>query len=58
MTAQDLDVVRGIKEKLGFVVGSWEEAKSAEGVEENYELPDGRKIVVGKERCMVPEIMF
>ena len=34
------------------------EAEDSHACEKNYELPDGRKILIGKERFKATEIMF
>ncbi len=45
-----------------YVVNSFDEAlkeaDDAHACEKNYELPDGRKILVGNERFKCPEILF
>lgn len=47
---------------MTVVVNNYDEAeKDAEqshACEKNYELPDGRKILIGKERFQCPEILF
>jgi len=45
-TAQDLDTVRDIKEKTAFV-----DCNQMQEPEVTYEMPDGRKIVIERERC-------
>lgn len=61
-TPAELEVVRDIKETICYVVGDFDaaekEAKESHACEKNYELPDGRKILIGKERFECPEIMF
>ena len=61
-TPADLEIVRDIKETQTYVVGDYNEAlKEAEEshqCEKNYELPDGRKILIGNERFKCPEILF
>ena len=34
------------------------DAKESHHVEKNYELPDGRKILIGEERFKATEILF
>lgn len=45
-----------------YVVGNYEVAKSnseeTHSCEKNYELPDGRKILIGSERFRATEILF
>jgi actin-related protein len=54
--------VRDIKETHCYVVGDFnaaiKEASESNSCEKNYELPDGRKILIGKERFECPEILF
>jgi actin beta/gamma 1 len=54
--------VRDIKEKLTYVVNNFEEAvkesEESHACEKSYELPDGRKIVIGSERFRASEIYF
>lgn len=61
-TAAELEIVRDIKEKMCYVVNNYEEAlKEADeshACEKNYELPDGRKILIGYERFKCAEILF
>lgn len=61
-TPAELEVVRDIKETFCYVVGDFDaaekEAKESHSCEKNYELPDGRKILIGKERFECPEILF
>lgn len=61
-TPAELEVVRDIKETLCYVVGDFDaaekEARESHLCEKNYELPDGRKILIGKERFECPEILF
>jgi actin len=57
-----LEIVRDIKEKMCYVVNDYEnalkEAEDSHSCEKNYELPDGRKILIGNERFRATEIMF
>ena len=61
-TPAELEIVRDIKETMTVVVSDYNEAmKDAEdshACEKNYELPDGRKILIGNERFRCPEILF
>ena len=61
-TPAELDIVRDIKETMTVTVSDFNEAmKDAEeshACEKNYELPDGRKILIGNERFRCPEILF
>lgn len=61
-TPADMEIVRDIKETQTHVVGDFNEAmKDADeshACEKNYELPDGRKILIGNERFRCPEILF
>jgi actin beta/gamma 1 len=61
-TPAELEVVRDIKETFCYVVGEFDaaikEASESHSCEKNYELPDGRKILIGKERFECPEILF
>jgi actin beta/gamma 1 len=54
--------VRDIKETHCYVVGDFDaaikEASESHSCEKNYELPDGRKILIVKERFECPEILF
>jgi len=61
-TPAELEIVRDIKETICYVVSNYDEAmKEAEeshSCEKNYELPDGRKILIGNERFRCAEILF
>jgi actin beta/gamma 1 len=61
-TPAELEIVRDIKETMTVVVSDYQEAmKDADdshACEKNYELPDGRKILIGNERFRCPEILF
>ncbi len=54
--------MRDIKEKMCYVVNDFDaamkEAEESHACEKNYELPDGRKILIGNERFICPEILF
>ena len=61
-TAAELEIVKDIKETMTVVVSDFKEsmkdAEESHAVEKNYELPDGRKILIGNERFRCPEILF
>ena len=61
-TAAELEIVNDIKEKMCYVVNDFDaamkEAEEGHACEKNYELPDGRKILIGNERFRAAEILF
>jgi len=61
-TTAELEIVRDIKEKMCYAVtdfeGAMKESEESHACEKYYELPDGRKILIGNERFRCPEIMF
>jgi actin-related protein len=61
-TNAELEIVKDIKEKMCYVVNDFEaakaEAEESHACEKNYELPDGRKILIGAERFKATEILF
>ena len=61
-TNAELEIVKDIKEKICLVVNDFEaakkEAEESHACEKNYELPDGRKILIGSERFRATEMLF
>ena len=68
-SSADMEDVRDIKEKLGFVAMDYAEtladienerkaAETSSDIEKQYELPDGEVITVGSERGRCPEVLF
>ncbi|EJD00789.1 Actin/actin-like protein [Fomitiporia mediterranea MF3/22] len=62
-TSAEREIARDIKEKLCYVAHDFdkeleEATKNPTTVEKNYELPDGRFVIVGEERFRVPEALF
>lgn len=61
-TPTELEIVQNIKETQCYVVGDFDaamkEAEETRTCEKNYELPDGRKVLIGNERFRCAEILF
>ena len=56
-TAAEREIVRSVKEKMLYVkTDNWNEEIADNN--ETYELPDGQKLNLGKERFNCPEILF
>ena len=55
-------IVQDIKETMTYVVadfqGGLKESAESHACEMNYEMPDGRKILIGNERFRCPEVLF
>ena len=55
-------IVQDIKETMTYVVadfqGGLKESAESNACEMNYEMPDGRKILIGNERFRCPEVLF
>ncbi|TFF99428.1 MAG: actin, cytoplasmic 2 [Promethearchaeota archaeon] len=61
-TSAEKEIVRDIKEKLGYVAVDPEKemrlSKKVAGMKKSYMLPDGETIEVGVERFLAPECFF
>ena len=55
-------IVQDIKETMTYVVadfqGGLKESAESNACEMNYEMPDGRKVLIGNERFRCPEVLF
>ena len=61
-TQTELDIVREIKEKMCYTVNNYDESlkesEESHACEKNYDLPDGKKLLVGNERFRCSEALF
>ena len=58
----EIDQLRQMKETMTYCVENYEHAlhdsKESKACEKAFVLPDGSKIILGKERFCCPEILF
>jgi len=61
-TPTEMDIVKDIKETMCYVVGDFDaamrDAKESNACDKNYNLPDGKQIMIGNERFRCAEAMF
>ncbi len=61
-TSAEMEIVKDIKEKLGYIAYDYEDelekCRVSSDIEKNYVLPDGQVITIGSERFRCTETMF